>query len=323
MPVRDRHYNRIAIGLCALLVGISTLAGCRGEALRVVKIGLVAPFEGRCREIGYDVIPAARLAIREYAARPEAREVAIELVAYDDGGDPDKAAEQAARLMADPDVVAVIGHWREQTTLTALPVYAEAGIPAVVYTVADMSIAGEFYNLAPSHSALESASERYVSEMLLPASLDLDYSEEIEQEIDRIVHAGWEPGPVIGGPVWGLGQSYALAGSLLEDAYYVTGTALPRDSAAQFIDSAWLQQFDSGFRQGSLDAPPGPYAVTAYEATWLAIKMAAEYSGIMLTDTPADGLRFDGSGRRLDAPVYLYQWRDGERHCVLSPSGCG
>ncbi|MCA9973855.1 MAG: ABC transporter substrate-binding protein, partial [Anaerolineales bacterium] len=90
------------------------LTGCASTA-PVVKIGLVGPFEGQRRAIGYDVIYSARLAVREVNAAGGIDGVRVALVALDDSGDPRLARETAAALVVDPAVVAVIGHWSPET----------------------------------------------------------------------------------------------------------------------------------------------------------------------------------------------------------------
>ena len=70
------------------LVVVAT--GCQ-KTDPVVKIGLVAPFEGRYRPIGYDVIYSARLAVREINAAGGIDGHRVALVALDDGGDPQLA----------------------------------------------------------------------------------------------------------------------------------------------------------------------------------------------------------------------------------------
>lgn len=95
----------------------------------VVKIGLVAPFEGRHRAIGYDAIYAARLAIREANAGGGIGSYRVALVALDDGGDPALAAQTAAALAVDAGVVAVVGHYLPGTTAAAAEVYARHGLP--------------------------------------------------------------------------------------------------------------------------------------------------------------------------------------------------
>ena len=106
---------------------VLALSGC--ARLPALKIALVAPFEGRLRQSGYDAFPAVRLAIRE-AARESGR--AVELVAYNDDGDPATAMRVARNIALDPDVVAVIGHLELSTTLAALSVYTNAGLAVIV-----------------------------------------------------------------------------------------------------------------------------------------------------------------------------------------------
>ncbi len=103
------------------------LSGCARQP--ALKIALVAPFEGRLRQNGYDAFPAVRLAIRQAAAEGGR---AVELVAYNDDGDPATAARVARNIALDPDVVAVIGHLELSTTLAALGVYTSAGLAVIV-----------------------------------------------------------------------------------------------------------------------------------------------------------------------------------------------
>lgn len=110
---------------CLLL---TVLAGC-ASVQPVVKIGLVAPFEGAQRELGYDAIYAARLAVRQINQSGGVGGYRVALVALDDRGDVQLAGETAVSLTVDPKVVAVIGHGLEQTTAVAQPIYAEANLP--------------------------------------------------------------------------------------------------------------------------------------------------------------------------------------------------
>lgn len=111
-----------------LLFGL--ISACR-PAPPVVKIGLVGPFEGQHRAIGYDAIYSARLAVRETNLNGGIGPYRLSLVALDDGGDPDLAREVAASLVEDQAVVAVVGHWLPQTTAAAGPVYQTAELPLV------------------------------------------------------------------------------------------------------------------------------------------------------------------------------------------------
>ncbi len=97
----------------------------------VVKVGLVGPFEGAERAIGYDVIYSARLAVREINAAGGIDGYRVSLVALDDSGDVELARETAVSLTLDPSVVAVVGHWVPGTTDAVQPIYAQAGLPFI------------------------------------------------------------------------------------------------------------------------------------------------------------------------------------------------
>ncbi|MBA3532402.1 MAG: ABC transporter substrate-binding protein [Ardenticatenales bacterium] len=81
------------------------LTACTVErAAPILKIGLLAPFEGEQRELGYRLLPALR------AATPATlRGHHVEWVILDTHGDALVAAQRARELLVDPDVVAIVG----------------------------------------------------------------------------------------------------------------------------------------------------------------------------------------------------------------------
>lgn len=106
------------------------LMGCR-VAPPVVKIGLVSPFEGANRAVGYDAIYSARLAVREINAQGGIGGYKVALVALDDGGRVGLAQETAEALVLDTAVVGVIGHGLPATNAAVAEIYAAAGVPFV------------------------------------------------------------------------------------------------------------------------------------------------------------------------------------------------
>ncbi len=298
---------------------LAATGGCVQTTPHIARIGLVAPFEGRYREIGYDVIAAARLAIREWAAEaPHGRQppLVFELVSYDDGGDPAQAIEQARKLAVDPDVEAVVGHWRAETTRAALPVYQEAGLPVFTFTPAALEDTPGVFNLSPSQAVLADTASAWLAEQG-GGLLLVDESDDVIAAVDKMQQSSPPPGtPVVGGPVWGLHQFHALAGDRAEGATFVTGAPLPADAGGGELGGGQLDGFVAGYQASSLGADPGPFALPAYQATWLAMAYVARAWGMQSADTPVSHLTFSGSGRRLDAPVYLYRWENGRRVLV-------
>ncbi len=125
--------SRHLYSLVAVLVTLFLLVSAYGCASvdPVIKIGLVGPFEGEHRAIGYDVIYSARLAVREINQAGGIGGYRVALVALDDSGDPVLAQQTAVSLTIDPQVVAVIGHWLPETTAVAAPLYAQAHLPFI------------------------------------------------------------------------------------------------------------------------------------------------------------------------------------------------
>ena len=161
-------FHVLRIACCAIL-----LTACRfpGTVRPTVKISLVAPFEGRYRYIGYDVIYAVRLALREANAAGGVAGYSVELVAYDDGANTAMAVEQARKLSIDPAIVAAIGHFREETAGAALSIYAEAGIPLVAPAVLNPALTsgeGEVCRLGPSAGAVASELLHHLEKLGLP-----------------------------------------------------------------------------------------------------------------------------------------------------------
>lgn len=188
-PARWRPKQFLLL-LCLALA----LAGCR-RVDPVIKIGLVAPFEGGQRAVGYDVIYSARLAVRQANQGEGLNGYRVGLVALDDGGDAELARQAAASLAADPAVVAVIGHWGPATTAAAAPVYAAAGLPF-----------------------LDSRQERFAP--VDPAGLSRDF---------RDAYAAVTPFDEQAGPY--AGPAYEGAGLLLEAVAQVTAAGEVPDRA--------------------------------------------------------------------------------------------
>jgi branched-chain amino acid transport system substrate-binding protein len=152
----------------ASLVFLLTACTFPGTIRPTVKIGLVAPFEGRYRYVGYDVIYAVRLALYEANEQGGVAGYGVELVAYDDGADPVMAVGQARKLGVDPDVVGAIGHFREETTAAAVGTYAEAGIPLIAPAVLSPDLTrdeGVVYRLGPAAELLADALIERVSRL--------------------------------------------------------------------------------------------------------------------------------------------------------------
>ncbi len=288
---------------------ILLLASCSPLQVRpTVKIGLVAPFEGRYRYVGYDVIYAVRLALREANAAGGVGGYSVELVAYDDGADPTMALAQAHKLAVDPAVVAAIGHFRRETTSATLDAYAEASIPLLAPAVFDPALTQEtarVYRLAPSADALASALlQRVVAlghEQAALATGGGPLGAAVQRLAPsyqlRIIPAGsavevmaagvdavlCDTDPLAAGEMLAALRAAGWAGDFVggpelaaSDFSVVAGDA---SEGALFVTPYPFPAYTSGgadfadrYQAVSNGVPPGTLALPAYEATWVLLE---------------------------------------------------
>jgi len=304
--VQARLLNAQTLGhagrLTFLVILITSTVSCLPTRVRSsVKIGLVAPFEGTYRSIGYDAIYAVRLAIREANAAGGVGGYTIELVAYDDGGEPANAVRQAQKLVIDPEVVGVLGHFRTETTLSAMNVYVDSGMPLIVPGDALGGVELErtpVFSLALASEYAISVVQQYLDGGSCVALLDaerLPYWEDLrlcndtevnrERWVDAVLRSGaqaaftnaevvdagelvgtlrargWD-GLLIGGPELALPDFAAIAGEAAEGVRFVTSWPL----------DCRCGEFISAYRDISHGTDPSPVAVLAYDATWLLLR---------------------------------------------------
>jgi ABC-type branched-subunit amino acid transport system substrate-binding protein len=139
-------YQVSRIALPSLLFAICCfLSACAmpGDAAQVIKLGVIAPFEGMGRPLGYAVLPAIKAAVEEANASGDLGRYRVLVVAFNDDLDAPTAAAQAQALALDPDVLAVVGPWTTETAAAATPILAEAGLPALAVTGVPIPSSGE------------------------------------------------------------------------------------------------------------------------------------------------------------------------------------
>jgi hypothetical protein len=114
-----------------------------GDAAPVIKIGVIAPFEGTGRPLGYAVLPAIKAAVQEANASGDLGRYRVLVVAFNDDLHAPTVAAQAQALALDADVLAVVGPWTAETAAAATPILAAAGLPELVATGVPIPSAGE------------------------------------------------------------------------------------------------------------------------------------------------------------------------------------
>jgi len=279
----------------AALITLATAPACGASLapLPTVKIALVAPFEGRFAAVGYEAFPAMRIALREQIAAGGIGGFQVEFVAYNDNADPVQAARMARNVVLDESVVAVIGHYRLDTTLAALAVYTQAGLPLVA--------PGVPADLLPESPVLFRMGAP-IARLRAPESCRID--NDLRQDILAVL------------PDLQSGGVQRLFAARVAGKCFATDAPFPRDWPAARRALATFPDVSGGFQ-------PGPRSITAYDATRLILSALqaearsgrqpgrAELAHALRAATHAGLLgpiQFDPQGRMVDPPVWVYRF---------------
>jgi branched-chain amino acid transport system substrate-binding protein len=123
-----RRWPRLT--LPSLLAAGALVAAC-AKSDDAVRVALALPLTGDIAALGQGIQRAALLALEE--ARQSHRFPGLRVVveSYDDRSDPKQAVDVANRIVSDPSVIAVIGHFNSGCSIPASQVYARRGVPMI------------------------------------------------------------------------------------------------------------------------------------------------------------------------------------------------
>src|SRR5688572_10077903 len=111
---------------CSLL----TVVSC-GPKENVVRIAVALPLTGDIAALGQGIKRAAVLALEEANHQSRFPNFRVEIKSFDDRSDPKEAVDVANRIVSDPKIVAVIGHFNSGCSIPASQVYARSHLPMI------------------------------------------------------------------------------------------------------------------------------------------------------------------------------------------------
>jgi ABC-type branched-subunit amino acid transport system substrate-binding protein len=252
------------------------MGGCTGnKPERLVRVALIAPFEGRYREVGYNAYYAAKLALHEYGG------LDVELVAVDDGGTVESAVDRAQALAGDPLVKAVIvlGYAATNEETQA----AFGNLPVVVVGYWDV--------------------EPITDTIFILGNPTIDDNITLPDSAREITAAAQIDRPIIGGDVLGL-QQFPLLNQNSEAVTVVSSGNLPdADFVTHYLESA------------AFTPQPGLLATLTYDATRMILAAISNANngdvGSTLADMNYQGLNgyihFE-NGYWADAPIHYFEF---------------
>jgi branched-chain amino acid transport system substrate-binding protein len=120
-----QHFTATAaIGLCALL-------GAGLQASAQIKIGSVLSVTGPASFLGDPEKKTLEIYVKEINAKGGVNGQKLQLIVYDDGGNPNNARTFATRLVEQDKIDAMVGGSTTGATLAMIPVFEDAKIPFI------------------------------------------------------------------------------------------------------------------------------------------------------------------------------------------------
>ncbi|MBI2458085.1 MAG: branched-chain amino acid ABC transporter substrate-binding protein [candidate division NC10 bacterium] len=128
-----RHYSIwrtviVALAVATLVIPVAVFAG---EAKGTIKIATQSPLSGGQAALGEGIKLGAQLAIEQLKGAVEKLGFKVELVPYDDQAKPDVGVANAKNIIADKDILLVVGHLNSGVAIPSSEVYKDVKLAMV------------------------------------------------------------------------------------------------------------------------------------------------------------------------------------------------
>jgi branched-chain amino acid transport system substrate-binding protein len=171
-PAMKKFSAFLSLSLAAALVGgcASQPGGASKSAPSVIKIGCAAPLTGDQAQIGIDHCQGVQMAVEEFNASGRLAGTRVEILKMDDQRNPAQAVNAAKKLVSDPAVLGVIGHFNSSCTQPASAIYHGAGMTQITAasTNPDLSKQGfkTFFRVAATDDVQGPKGARFAAKQL-------------------------------------------------------------------------------------------------------------------------------------------------------------
>lgn len=127
-----KHTSSLLMLLAA--AGIMLATGqpvAAADAAKSIKIATQSPLSGDQSVVGVDIKRGAELALEQLGKPLADMGIKVELAPFDDQANPDTGVANAKRIVADPAILAVVGHYNSGVQIPSSEVYHSAGLANV------------------------------------------------------------------------------------------------------------------------------------------------------------------------------------------------
>jgi branched-chain amino acid transport system substrate-binding protein len=127
--VRTRHVVIALTALLALLLPVMSFTDAQSKG--TIKIATQSPLSGGQAALGEGIKLGAQLAVEKFKGPLEKMGYKVELVPFDDQAKPDVGVANAKNIIADKDILAVIGHLNSGVAIPSSEVYKEVDVAMI------------------------------------------------------------------------------------------------------------------------------------------------------------------------------------------------
>ena len=128
-----RHRGFLVLALAAILaVGLLPASNLEAQGSKgTIKIATQSPLSGGQAALGEGIKLGAQLAIEKFKGALEKQGFKVELVPFDDQAKPDVGVANAKNIIADKDILAIIGHLNSGVAIPSSEVYKEVSLAMI------------------------------------------------------------------------------------------------------------------------------------------------------------------------------------------------
>ncbi len=120
--------KRLLVVLSLLLTAGMAIGSQVSAADKVIKIATQSPLSGDQSAVGVDIKRGAELALEQLGGPLTKMGFKLELAPFDDQANPDTGVANAKRIVSDPAILAVVGHFNSGVQIPSSEVYHTSGL---------------------------------------------------------------------------------------------------------------------------------------------------------------------------------------------------
>jgi len=123
--------RNLVIPIAALALLVPAASGALAQGKGTVKIATQSPLSGGQAALGEGIKLGTQLAIEKFKGNLEKAGYKVELVPFDDQAKPDVGVANAKNIIADKDIMAVVGHLNSGVAIPSSEVYKEVNLAMI------------------------------------------------------------------------------------------------------------------------------------------------------------------------------------------------